>query len=127
MVSRIYGLFVKDPLRMDYTFDPETGEVKQAGIYGLDNYEEDKKKKFNPVLYQWGVWCASWARAEILGVIGKLGQIGTEDKPGIRWNRRVLYRCFALCDRHGGCIRNRRVSLEHRILHFREGILLRKA
>lgn len=91
MVSRIYGLFVKDPLRMDYTFDAETGEVKQAGIYGLDNYEEDKKKKFNPVLYQWGVWCASWARAEILGVISKLGQIGTEDKPGIRWNRRVLY------------------------------------
>lgn len=98
MVSRIYGCFVQDPLRMDYGFDPITGTIQPRGIRGLAEEETenevDKKKRFRPVLYQWGVWVASWARAEILGVIERLAAIGAADPKepdGIRWNRKVLY------------------------------------
>lgn len=96
MVSRIYGCFVQDPLRMEYAFDSTTGRIQAQGIAGLTEQEEEigKKKRFRPVLYQWGVWCASWARAEILSVIEKLAAIGAPDPKqpdGIRWNRKVLY------------------------------------
>lgn len=94
MVSRIYGIFVQDPLRMNYTFDSKTGEVIPAGITGLEDTENEKKKKFNPVLYQWGVWVSSWARFEILSVLEKLAAIGVPDgheRNGVKWNRKVLY------------------------------------
>lgn len=91
MVSRIYGVFVQDPLRMDYTFDESSGTVKQAGIHGMLDDMEMKKKRFTPVLYQWGVWVASWARFEILQILERLAAIGGTERGGIRWNRKVLY------------------------------------
>lgn len=90
MVSRIYGLFVKDPLRMDYEFDKTTGCIVSTGIHGL-NEEDGKKKKFAPVLYQWGVWVSAWARAEIMSVLLDIAAIGGKEKNGIAYNRKVLY------------------------------------
>ena len=90
-VSRIYGLFVKDPLRMDYTYDKNSGSVRPVGIHGAADETDGKKKRFAPVLYQWGVWVASWARHEILSVIEQLAAIGGTDRNGILWNRRILY------------------------------------
>lgn len=97
MVSRIYGVFVQDPLRMEYGY--QDGHVIKLGVRGVDKRPEDdaagdtiqKKKQFTPVLYQWGVWVASWARKEILDVVEKLASIGGTDRDGIRWNRKILY------------------------------------
>ena len=94
MVSRIYGCFVQDPLRMDYSYDAKSRRIIPQGVHGLKEDETEQKKRFRPVLYQWGVWVASWARWEILGVLEKLAAIGAsdpKDPDGIRWNRKVLY------------------------------------
>lgn len=90
MVSRIYGLFVKDPLRMDYAYDKNTGAIVSTGIHGLDE-TDGKKKKFAPVLYQWGVWVSAWARAEIISVLLDIAAIGGREHNGIAYNRKVLY------------------------------------
>lgn len=96
MVSRIYGVFVQDPLRMDYEYDAAAGKIISHGIQGLADDETEKKKKFRPVNYQWGVFVASWARHEILSVIEELAAIGTDGRPamqhnGVAWNRKILY------------------------------------
>lgn len=103
MVSRIYGVFVQDPIRMDYTWDDKAGKIVPAGIHDITmDEDDDRKKKFRPVLYQWGVWVASWARAEILSILEKIGAIGAEpDKNGVRWNRKVLYSDTDSCKFYG--------------------------
>lgn len=93
LVSRIYGVFVQDPLRMDYTWNEETQEVTDKGLHGLITGETTgkDKKRFTPVLYQWGVFVASWARFELMQIIERLAAIGGSDRNGIKWNRKLLY------------------------------------
>lgn len=98
MVSRIYGLFVKDPIRMEFSWDKEAQAVKSDGIK-IPTADKDGKKKVNfaPVLYQWGVWVASWGRWEIVNFLLQLGAIGGQlrgiaaDGSEMRWNRQILY------------------------------------
>ncbi len=82
-LNRIYGIFVQDPVRTNYIFDGSNVVIdKQQRI-------RTKKTQFAPVLYQWGVWVASWARYELLTLLGALALDQTEH--GERFNYRVLY------------------------------------
>ena len=82
-LNRIYGIFVQDPVRTNYIFDGSNVVIdKQQRI-------RTKKTQFAPVLYQWGVWVASWARYELLTLLGALALDQTER--GERFNYKVLY------------------------------------
>lgn len=83
MVARMYGVFVKDPMRMNYDFDPEKHIVKPLGVEQADTNFYDK------VLYQWGVWVAAHARARLLDMIVKIGTV--PDGDGLRWTGSVIY------------------------------------
>lgn len=82
-LNRIYGIFVQDPVRTNYIFDGQSVIVdKQQRI-------RTKNTQYAPVLYQWGVWVASWARFELLTLLGSLAVDQTAD--GARYNYKVLY------------------------------------
>lgn len=83
-LARMYGVFVKDPIRQNFEFDPEKHEVQPTGI------EQAATNFYSKVLYQWGVWVAAHARARLLDMIVK---IGTDKLPDgtLRWNNRVIY------------------------------------
>lgn len=65
-LNRIYGIFVQDPVRVNYIF--KNGSVTVDPVKRVTT----KKTQFSPVLYQWGVWVASWARYELLTLFGAL-------------------------------------------------------
>lgn len=65
MLNRIYGIFVQDPIRINYEFNKKEGKVKANG--------ENRKDKFEGVLYQWGVWIVAWARYELLNLFTAIG------------------------------------------------------
>lgn len=65
-LNRVYGIFVQDPVRTNYTF--VNGQVVPDPLDRIST----KRTQYSPVLYQWGVWVASWARYELLHVFGAL-------------------------------------------------------
>lgn len=95
MCARIYGVFVKDPIRMQYAFDPESGNVIPAGLTGIEEAELDingeKRKNFAPTMYQWGVWVASWARKAELDMAYKIATYSPIPQPDGFFNRSVIY------------------------------------
>lgn len=83
-LNRIYGIFVQDPVRTNYIFNGSNVVVDKQ------NRIRTKKTQYTPVLYQWGVWVASWARYELLTLLGALALDRSEDGAQ-RYNYRVLY------------------------------------
>lgn len=83
-LNRIYGIFVQDPVRTNYIFD--------GGSVVVDKNQRinTKNTQFAPVLYQWGVWVAAWARYELLSLLGALAVDRLPDG-STRYNYRVLY------------------------------------
>lgn len=77
-VSRIYGVFVQDPVRNEYQWSEDSGRFISAGLGSTS-------KQYNAVLYQWGVWVSAWARWEILKMFSKIALIGG------KYNRSILY------------------------------------
>lgn len=77
-VSRIYGVFVQDPVRKKYEWDEQASCFKSPGY-------DSTQKQYNAVLYQWGVWVSSWARWELLKMFTQIALIGG------KYNRCVLY------------------------------------
>lgn len=75
MVSRLYGVFVQDPIRQNFEYSNEAGEVKPHGFINTESQMDGRKNKalYRPVLYQWGVWVAAWARYEFIEMIMKIG------------------------------------------------------
>lgn len=61
-LNRIYGIFVQDPVRTCYRWNPKKCIVE----IDRDIRVNAKNTQFSPVLYQWGVWVAAWARFELL-------------------------------------------------------------
>lgn len=89
-VSRMYGVFVQDPIRQKYEYHNEGGKIQANGfINSFQDAADAKKNKqlYRPVLYQWGVWVASWARWEYINMVYRLA-VDTKSK---RLNNRVLY------------------------------------
>lgn len=85
-LARIYGVFVQDPVRMQYVYDNEKHALSPAGRQPAD------KSQYGPVLYQWGVWVAAWARYALLVMAGRIGmQYGS-------WDNDMIY-CDTDCVR----------------------------
>lgn len=78
-VSRIYGVFVQDPVRYEYTYSDSSGRIIPGGI-------GEASKQYSAVLYQWGVWVSAWARWELLRMFAKIGFINSDT-----YNKRILY------------------------------------
>lgn len=90
MVSRIYGVFVQDPIRQKYEYSNEENTIKANGFLNAFEEAADFKKNkqlYRPVLYQWGVWVASWARYEYINMVYRLALDGKRK----RLNHKVLY------------------------------------
>lgn len=71
-LNRIYGIFVQDPVRTNYRWNRERGVVEIDPKQRVNT----KKTQFSPVLYQWGVWVAAWARFELLTLFHALAMDG---------------------------------------------------
>ena len=84
-LNRIYGIFVQDPVRTNYVIVDGTVRVDTR------NRIRTKKTQFAPVLYQWGVWVASWARYELLTLFRALAYDRNEKTKTLKYNYRVLY------------------------------------
>lgn len=80
-LNRIYGIFVQDPVRTNYRWNRERCVVEIDPKQRVNT----KKTQFSPVLYQWGVWVAAWARFELLTLFHALAMDGGE------YNYRILY------------------------------------
>ena len=97
MCARIYGVFVKDPIRMQYVFDNNSGRVVPAGLTGIDaaadalDVNGESRKNFSPTLYQWGVWVASWARKSLLDPLYEIATYCPIPQPEGFFNRSVIY------------------------------------
>ena len=95
MCSRIYGVFVKDPIRMQYKFSNAEGKVNPVGLTGIEDAALDingeRKRNFAPTMYQWGVWVASWARKELLDICYQIGEYCPIRQPEGYFNGCVLY------------------------------------
>lgn len=99
MCARIYGVFVKDPIRMQYVYDNESCRVMPAGLTGIERAAEgldvngEGKKNFSPTLYQWGVWVASWARKSLLDPLYEIATYSPipQPDPDHFFNRTVIY------------------------------------
>lgn len=94
--ARIYGVFVQDPIRMEYMYSAEAGNVVPAGLTGIDRAADEldaDKRNFSPVMYQWGVWVASWARKELLDPLYKIATWSPVPQPDPErfFNRTVVY------------------------------------
>lgn len=83
-LNRIYGIFVQDPVKTNYVFIDGSVTIDKA------NRINTKKTQFAPVLYQWGVWVASWARYELLTLFSALC-LDKEDGGKSKYNHRILY------------------------------------
>ena len=59
-LARLYGIFTKRPVMERYIFDTKTKEPKV-----VDHHYISPTAKFQPVLYQWGVWTTALVRKEI--------------------------------------------------------------
>lgn len=59
-LARLYGIFTKRPVMDRYIFDTEKREPKV-----VDQHYISPTAKFQPVLYQWGVWTTALVRKEI--------------------------------------------------------------
>lgn len=95
MCARIYGVFVKDPIRMQYKFSNAEGKVNAVGLTGIEDAALDingeRKRNFAPTMYQWGVWVASWARKELLDICYQIGEYCPIRQPEGYFNGCVLY------------------------------------
>lgn len=85
-LARIYGVFVQDPVRMQYVYDNDKHALSPAGRQPAD------KSQYGPVLYQWGVWVAAWARYALLVMAGRIGMQGGA------WDHDMIY-CDTDCVR----------------------------
>lgn len=66
-LARLYGIFTKSPYVLRYDFDTECKELREA--------EKDyvsKKRKYKPIVYQWGVWTTALVRAEIIDLRSRI-------------------------------------------------------
>ncbi len=59
-LARLYGIFTKRPVMERYIFDTVKKEPKV-----VDHHYISPTAKFQPVLYQWGVWTTALVRKEI--------------------------------------------------------------
>lgn len=59
-IARLYGIFTKRPVVERYVYDRETKDLKV-----IDKNYISPTSKYNPVLYQWGVWTTALVRKEI--------------------------------------------------------------
>lgn len=59
-LARLYGIFTKRPVMERYVFDTTKKEPKV-----VDHHYISPTAKFQPVLYQWGVWTTALVRKEI--------------------------------------------------------------
>lgn len=91
MLARMYGVFVQDPIRMVYEWNEEKHMVQGCGQAQPDTVQ------YSPVLYQWGVWVAAWARETLLDMCAKIGTKELADGGG-RWDKTILY-CDTDCIR----------------------------
>lgn len=82
-LNRIYGIFVQDPVRTNYIY--QDGQIR----IDKTNRIRTSKTQFAPVLYQWGVWVASWARYELLTLFSRLC-VDKQDGKAM-YNYRLLY------------------------------------
>lgn len=93
--ARIYGVFVQDPIRMEYVYSNQAGQVIPAGVTGIEDAAMDldgnSKRNFSPVMYQWGVWVASWARKAILDPLYECATWCPIPQPEGFFNRTVVY------------------------------------
>lgn len=80
-LNRIYGIFVQDPVRTNYRWNPKKCVVEIDKTQRVNT----KKTQFQPVLYQWGVWVAAWARFELLTLFHALAHDGGA------YNHKILY------------------------------------
>lgn len=87
MLARLYGVFVQDPVRLEFGWDDQAHTVRSLGR------KQTETTQFNPVLYQWGVWVAAHARADLLRMAAKIGT----DEQG-RWDGTLIY-CDTDCVR----------------------------
>lgn len=62
-LARLYGIFTKRPVMERYVFDTEKKEPKV-----VDHNFISPTAKYQPVLYQWGVWTTALVRKEIAGL-----------------------------------------------------------
>ena len=83
-LARMYGVFVKDPMRANFQFDPDEHIVKNLGV------EQADTAFYSKVLYQWGVWVAARARERLLNMIAKIGFDELPDGT-LQWNGHVIY------------------------------------
>lgn len=65
-LNRIYGIFVQDPIRAAYICINGSVEIDK------DKRITSTQTRYSPVLYQWGVWVAAWARYELLSLFWAL-------------------------------------------------------
>lgn len=65
--SRLYGVFVQDPLRQMWAWDDISHKTVPAGV------SESQTHQYDPVLYQWGVWVAAHARDDLLDMCARIG------------------------------------------------------
>lgn len=87
MLARLYGVFVQDPIRLEFGWDDQAHTVRSLGR------KESETNQFGPVLYQWGVWVAAHARSDLLRMCAR---IGTDE--GGHWDGTLLY-CDTDCVR----------------------------
>lgn len=93
--ARVYGVFVQDPIRMEYVYNNQLGQVVPAGVTGIEEAAQDldgnSKRNFSPVMYQWGVWVAAWARKAILDPLYEIATWSPIPQPEGFFNRTVIY------------------------------------
>lgn len=77
--SRLYGVFVQDPLRQMWAWDDINHRTVPAGV------SESSTHQYDPVLYQWGVWVAAHARDDLLDMCAR---IGTDT--GRKWDHSLI-------------------------------------
>lgn len=71
-VSRIYGIFVQNPLMLVYSWDAKKNKCVVAVDEDDNPIEEYVKGDRDPVLYQWGVWVTAYARRAELTVFKEM-------------------------------------------------------
>lgn len=83
-LNRVYGIFVQDPVKFNYCYNG------LDVVIDSENRINSKRTLHSPVLYQWGVWVAAWARFELLSLFGALCLDTREDGSKV-YNKRILY------------------------------------
>lgn len=74
-LARLYGIFTKRPVMERYVFD-----TKKKEPIVVDHNYISPTAKFQPVLYQWGVWTTALVRAEISALRRQLIEAPKERK-----------------------------------------------